>query len=186
VASELQRRKVRGVFRAMDANGDGLLEEADFAALTARWAEIRGAEPGSADYERLREIMMGWWHTLLSASVDIPDDKITLDDVLIVVDELRDMKDVVEATASIMFEAIDENADGRISGDEYRRLIEAWNGASTNTDDIFPLLDLDGDGHIFQSEFTQLWTEFWAGDDADAPGTWVFGRFELPARAEHR
>ena len=80
-----------------------------------------------------------------------------------------------------MFEAIDENADGAISAAEYRQLIETWNGCATDTDEIFPLLDLDADGQISQHEFTALWTEFWAGDNPDAPGTWVFGRFPLPA-----
>jgi hypothetical protein len=62
-------------------------------------------------------------------------------------------------------------------------LIEAWNGRVTNTDEIFPLLDLNGDGHISRAEFVELWTEFWAGDDPGSPGTWVFGRFQLPAAA---
>jgi len=118
--------------------------------------------------------------TLLTAAGEVPDEKITLDDVLTVVERLRDMADAVSATASIMFEAVDEDGDGRISSGEYRRLIEAWNGRDTRTDDIFPRLDLDGDGYLSREEFTELWTEFWAGDDADAPGTWVFGRFELP------
>ncbi len=178
MASELQRRKVTGVFRAMDANGDGFLEEADFVALTRRWVAIRDPE---TDPERLRDIMMGWWHTLLSTAGDVPDDKITVDDVLNVVDKLAGMHDAVAGTANIMFEAVDEDSDGKISRDEYRRLIEAWNGRDTKTDDIFPRLDLDGDGYISRTEFTDLWTEFWSGDDADAPGTWVFGRFELPA-----
>jgi Ca2+-binding EF-hand superfamily protein len=180
VASELQRRKVQGVFRAMDANGDGFLEEADFMALTARWLEIRSGGKGSAERARLREIMMGWWKALLAVAGDVPDEKITLDDVLAVVVRLRDMEDAVAATAAVMFEAVDEDGDGRISRAEYRRLIEAWNGRETRTDDIFPRLDLDGDGYLSRVEFTVLWTEFWAGDDPDAPGTWVFGRFELP------
>jgi Ca2+-binding EF-hand superfamily protein len=79
-----------------------------------------------------------------------------------------------------MFEAIDENGDGRISPAEYHQLIEAWNGCETETDEIFPLLDLNGDGYLSRDEFTRLWTQFWVGDDPDAPGTWVFGRFELP------
>lgn len=180
MASELQRRKVLGVFRAMDANGDGLLEEADFTALTARWVDIRQAAHGSAEHRRLREIMMGWWENLRTAAGEVPDGKITLDDVLSVIDKLRDMPDSVAATADIMFDAVDEDGDGKISGSEYRRLIEAWNGRHTKTDDIFARLDLDGDGHLSRDEFTGLWTEFWAGDDPDAPGTWVFGRFEPP------
>jgi Ca2+-binding EF-hand superfamily protein len=75
-----------------------------------------------------------------------------------------------------VFEAIDENSDGRIDAAEYRRLIETWNGRRTNTDAIFGKLDLDGDGFISHREFTELWTEFWVGDDPESPGTLVFGQ----------
>ncbi|MEV0650804.1 EF-hand domain-containing protein [Phytomonospora sp. NPDC050363] len=171
MASDLQRRKIIGVFNSMDANGDGFLEEGDFAALAARWSRIRG--PG--DSERLTEIMLGWWTTLLTTSDRDRDNKVTVDEVLMVVDELPAMPQAVTATADAMFEAIDENRDGLISAEEYRQMIEAWNGVSTDTDTIFPMLDGDGDGRLSRSEFAVLWFEFWAGDNADSPGTLVFG-----------
>jgi Ca2+-binding EF-hand superfamily protein len=180
MASEFQRRKIAGVFAAMDANADGLLAQDDFEALTARWTGMRGVEPGSAEHTRLAEIMMGWWAALLAASDPDRDDKVNLDEVLRVVDQLPAMTDVVSATATSMFEAIDENGDGEISAAEYRQLIEAWTGRTTDTGEIFGLLDLDGDGRLSRAEFTEHWTEFWAGDNPDAPGTWVFGRFPLP------
>lgn len=180
MATDFQRCKISGVFHAMDADGDGYLEEADFEVLTGRWTAIRGWDAGSAGHERLTAIMMGWWDALLAASDLDRDDKVTLDEVMLVVDRLGAMSDAVTATAAAMFDAIDENGDGRISAAEYRQLIEAWSGRETDTDEIFPLLDLDGDGHLSAAEFTELWTEFWAGDDPASPGTWVFGRFELP------
>lgn len=180
MASEFQRRKVAGVFRAMDVDGDGLLTEADFRALAARWTAIRGLVPGSEGHQRLNAIMLGWWTTLRSAADQDRDENVTLDEVLQVVDQLPGMPEAVAGTAVAMFEAIDENGDGRISASEYRRLIETWNGVATDTDEIFALLDLDGDGEITLPEFSALWTEFWAGDDPLAPGTWVFGRFEQP------
>jgi Ca2+-binding EF-hand superfamily protein len=180
MASEFQRSKIAGVFDPMDADGDGFLQEPDFAALAARWTAIRGAAPGSADHTRLTSMMMGWWAGLLAASDLDRDNKVTLDEVLLVVDQLGGMSDAVTGTAEAMFEAIDENGDGRISSAEYHQLIEAWNGCETETDEIFPLLDLNGDGYLSRDEFTRLWTQFWVGDDPDAPGTWVFGRFELP------
>jgi EF hand domain-containing protein len=176
MASEFQRQKIAGVFEAMDVDGDGLLQESDFVALTARWTAIRG--PG--DHGRLAAIMMGWWRAVLAMADHDADAKVTLDEVLLLVDRLGEMPEEVRGTAEAMFTAIDENADGRISREEYNRLIEGWTGRDTDTDDIFPLLDLDGDGHISEEEFVRLWTEFWSGDDAEAPGTWVFGRFELP------
>ncbi len=169
MASDFQRRKVAGVFNAMDANGDGFLEREDFAALTERWARTR------ADRDRVTTIMMGWWDVLLAASDLDRDDTVTLDEVLAVVDRLPSMLGAVTATADTMFEAIDENADGLIDGAEYRRLIETWNGVETDTDAIFSKLDLDGDGVISHQEFTELWTEFWVGDDPDSPGSLVFG-----------
>ena len=178
MASDFQRRKIAGVFDAMDADGDGFLEQADFEALTDRWTGIREWAPGSVGHARLTAIMMGWWDVLLAASDLDRDDRVTLDEVLLVVDQLRTMPENVASTATTMFDAIDENADGRISAAEYRQLIEAWNGCETDTDEIFPLLDLDGDGQLSRQEFTELWTEFWAGDDPDSPATWVFGRFE--------
>lgn len=181
--SELQRRKVSQVFPAMDANGDGLLEQSDFEALTARWTANRGLAADSADRIRLTAIMMGWWDTLLAASDLDRDNKVTLDEVLHVVDQLPSQLNAVTATASTMFDAIDENGDGAISAAEYRQLVETWNGKPVDTDEVFPLLDSDHDGSLSREEFIELWAEFWAGDNPEAPGTFVFGRFELPELA---
>lgn len=183
MASELQRRKTALVFAAMDVDADGFLDREDFAALAARWTVHRGLAPDSPEAARLSAIMMGWWETLLAASDTNRDEKVTLDEVLLVVDQLPADTTPVAATASAMFEAIDTDGDQRISAAEYRELIETWNGGPTETDEIFSLLDLDGDGHVSEEEFVQLWTEFWAGDNPNAPGTWVFGRFELPLQS---
>jgi Ca2+-binding EF-hand superfamily protein len=72
--------------------------------------------------------MLGWWEVLLAASDTDRDEKVTLDEVLLVVDQLAADTAPVAATATAMFEAIDANGDGRISAAEYRELIETWNG----------------------------------------------------------
>lgn len=185
MASEFQRRKITGVFDAMDTNNDGLLEQSDFQALADRWTTLRGLRPGTAEFESLTSIMLGWWSALQAAAnlnrTDGPADKASIDDVLAVVDELPTMLDSVVATADAMFDATDENHDGKISAEEYHQLIEAWNGVETDTEAVFPLLDLNHDGHVSRTEFTLLWTQFWVGDDPAEPGTWVFGRLPQPA-----
>ncbi len=47
MSSEFQKRKVAGVFYALDVDQDGYLEEEDFQCLTDRWNEIRGYQPGT-------------------------------------------------------------------------------------------------------------------------------------------
>jgi len=165
MASDLQRRKVSVVFSAMDANGDGYLDESDFRALTARWVSLRGG-----DEELLSGVMMGWWATLQAAA---DQDRVALDDVLAIVDALPKAPEAVTSTADAMFGAVDENHDDYISPAEYRTMISAWLGHAGATD--FPQLDADGDGRLSRTEFAELWLEFWAGDDATAAGTYVFG-----------
>ncbi|MEU8637648.1 EF-hand domain-containing protein [Amycolatopsis sp. NPDC048633] len=176
MATDFQRRKISGVFGAMDADDDGYLTESDFRALTTRWLDLRGTDGSTPEGEQLAAIMMGWWATLRDASDRDRDGKVTLDEVLGVVDELPKMSGAVTGTAAAMFEAVDENGDGAISADEYHRLIAAWSGVDTPTEEVFARLDLDGDGRLSHAEFTGHWYEFWAGDDPAAPGSWVFGR----------
>ena len=172
MASDFQRRKISRVFGAMDADHDGFLTERDFRALTARWLDLRGTDAGTPEGERLAAIMMGWWATLDAAAGH--GGRVTLDQVLQVVDELPAMPGAVTGTAAAMFEAVDENGDGVISVPEYRRMIEAWSG-DTPDGDVFAQLDLDGDGRLSRDEFAGHWYEFWAGDDPAAPGSRIFG-----------
>jgi Ca2+-binding EF-hand superfamily protein len=177
MASDFQRRKVAAVFHAMDADDNGFLEEDDFEALTERWVSIRDWQPGSPGYERLRAIMMGWWEALRAMSDANHDGKVSLDELMVVVDQLDAMDVEVMATADAMFEAIDENGDGRISLDEHKQVVKAWKGSDEGVDEVFGHLDLNGDGHLSHAEFRELWSDFWRGDDPTHPGQWVFGPY---------
>lgn len=175
MASEFQRRKVGGVFRALDVDGDGYLEREDFEALTTRWVSLRGWAPGTPEHERVGAIMMGWWSVLLAMSDRDRDDKVDFEELMAVVDELGSMDAEITATADAMFDAIDENGDGRISPAEHAQVVYAWTGSGDGAAEAFPRLDLDGDGTLSRGEFRELWVEFWRGDDPASPSQWLFG-----------
>ncbi|WP_433004005.1 EF-hand domain-containing protein [Kribbella sp. CA-294648] len=177
MASEFQRRKVAAVFEAMDADGSGYLEESDFETLTERWVGIREWQPGSAEYERMRAIMMGWWSAVTTLSDAGQDGKVSLDELMTVVDQLPAMDDAVYATADAMFDAIDQNGDDRIALAEHKQVVYAWKGSADGIEDAFEKLDLDGDGQLSRTEFRDLWADFWRGDDPKSPSQWVFGRY---------
>ena len=67
-----------------------------------------------------------------------------------------------------VFEAMDADGDGFLRESDFAALTARWTAIR------------GGDGHLSQEEFVRLWTEFWSGDDPDAPDSWVFGRFEPP------
>ncbi|MDU0251825.1 EF-hand domain-containing protein [Streptomyces sp. PU10] len=175
MASEFQRTKLQDMFNAFDVNGDGCLEEADFAALTTRWSRLPRVRADGELAVRVEDVLLGWWQHL-SEAVDTDDDgRIDMDDLLAMVDRLPAMRDAVAATADTVFDAVDENGDGRISRNEHQRLIDLWHGQRVVTGDVFDRLDQDADGHLSRSEFAALWTQFWISDDPAEPGNYVCG-----------
>jgi Ca2+-binding EF-hand superfamily protein len=176
MASEFQQRKIAGVFDAMDADGNGLLEEADFAAVTERWAALRGWSPDSDGYAQMSAVMLGWWAAVAQTDQD-GDGRVSLEELMLLVDQLGSMGEEVRATADAMFDTIDENGDGRIALEEYKQVVEAWKGSDEGVEEVFPQLDLNGDGELSREEFRELWADFWRGDDPQSPSRWVFGPY---------
>ncbi|NEA30661.1 hypothetical protein G3I17_03095 [Streptomyces sp. SID13031] len=44
-------------------------------------------------------------------------------------------------------------------------------------EEVFPKLDLNGDGHLSRQEFRELWSGCWRDDDPESPSQWVFGPY---------
>ncbi|MFD3548238.1 EF-hand domain-containing protein [Streptomyces sp. NPDC058655] len=176
MASVFQQRKIQGMFDAFDADGDGYLRRGDFEALAARWGRLPGVGPGTELRARVEAVVMGWWEGLVAVADADDDGRVDFDELLVLVDRLPSMAGAVTATADTVFDAVDENGDGRISRTEHRRLIETWSGRAVDTDEVFGLLDLDGDGYLSRAEFAVLWSQFWIGDDPSEPGNLVCGR----------
>ncbi|MFB7032760.1 MULTISPECIES: EF-hand domain-containing protein [unclassified Streptomyces] len=175
MASEFQRDKLVGMFRAFDADDNGYLDQGDFRALAERWRALPRVRPDSELAARVDALMLGWWDHL-AAHVDTDGDgRIDLDELLAMVDLLPMMREVVAATAETVFDAVDENGDGRISPAEHRRLVDTWHGGSVDVADVFDLLDQDGDGYLSRPEFTELWVQFWISDDPAEPGNQLCG-----------
>jgi Ca2+-binding EF-hand superfamily protein len=179
MTSVFQERKLRGMFDALDTDGDGYLREDDFRALVSRWSRLPGVGPGTELHRRMEVLLMGWWAALLEAGDADRDDVVDMDELFVLVDRLPTMLADVTATAEAVFDAVDTNGDGRISPEEHRRLVETWNGGSVDMTGVFELLDRNGDGHLGRDEFALLWRQFWTSDDPVEPGNWLCGR--IPA-----
>ncbi|WP_349372268.1 EF-hand domain-containing protein [Streptomyces sp. G-G2] len=124
MARAFQERKLRGMFAAFDADGDGYLRQEDFAALVARWGRLPGVGPGTELRARVEVLLMGWWAALLEAGDANGDGAVDMGELLSLVDRLPAMVAEVTATAYTVFDAVDSNGDGVISPEEHHRLVE--------------------------------------------------------------
>ncbi|GHB08186.1 EF-hand domain-containing protein [Streptomyces termitum] len=175
MASQFQHDKFLDMFQAFDADGNGYLDERDFQALAERWRALPRVRPGSELAGRVDTVVLGWWDHLATHVDTDHDGRVDMDELLTMVDMLHTMREVVAATAETIFDAVDENGDGRISPEEHQRLVDTWHGRSVDTTGVFEQLDRDGDGYLSRPEFTALWIEFWISDDPADPGNQLCG-----------
>ncbi|MFA7768231.1 hypothetical protein ACGFNX_30425 [Streptomyces sp. NPDC048723] len=91
MANAFQERKLRGMFAAFDADGDGYLREEDFTALVGRWGRLPGVEPGTVLRARVEALLMGWWAALLEAGDANGDGAVDMGELLALVDRLPTM-----------------------------------------------------------------------------------------------
>jgi hypothetical protein len=175
--SDLIDRKLTHVVGLCDQNGDGVLEVADFETWVGRMAAIRGWEPGSDGHAGLDRLYLDTIRTLHEVYGD--NGRVT---VARLAEVLRSMSESggsdFQAWGDGFFGLLDADGDGRIGPDEYRDFLAALLVDAPAADQAFAKLDLDGDGYISGEEFTQLYLEFFASEDPDAPGNWFWGPFE--------
>ncbi|MFD8478227.1 EF-hand domain-containing protein [Kitasatospora sp. NPDC059673] len=180
MASEFQRNKLTTMFQAFDTDRNGYLDQDDFQDLADRWHRLPrvAADPELA--ARVKEVTLGWWDHLSAVADRDGDGRVGLDEILAMVDRLPAMLDYVNATSDAVFDAVDENGDGRISRAEHRRLVDTWHGRAIDTGDVFDQLDRDGDGRLGRSEFALFWAQFWISDNPADPGNLLCGPLPQP------
>ena len=76
-----------------------------------------------------------------------------------------------------IIQAMDSDSDGKISFDEYQKLLVGFLGHQPGGDEksAFQRADGDGDGSLTLDEARQFVTEFVLSNDPDAPGSRLLG-----------
>lgn len=181
--SDHQRRMRTKVFDLLDFDKDGFLEQSDFELIARNIADIRGWQGGSSEYGDIMAKYAAIWTVLYAPRDQNGDGKVSLDEYLAVaatdvgeVEEIQEHRGgIVAETARSLFDILDLDSNGVIGLEEYRTILKVFGIDEDVADEVFPRLDLNGDGHISRTEFAQLVQEYFAGDDRQAPGNWLFG-----------
>ena len=168
------------VLKFWDADGDGAIEESDYAIAAARMAGRGGFEPGSAEYEQLHgQLIRGGWELLRQFDSN-GDGQVSIEEALAGFDGLhadqQRFREVIVEPAFSSFDLIDTDHDGAITADEYCSFLVAMSIDEAIARTAFPHLDLDGDGLLSREEFVQLTEEYYTSEDPDAAGGWLYGK----------
>ncbi|HEX7307176.1 EF-hand domain-containing protein [Lentzea sp.] len=179
--TEVQDLKYRQWFRGADVDGDGVITIQDVRLMGERFIQSRGATQGSETARRLTDGLEAFWANVIAPMDGDGDGKV----------DLREMTEgfrraladrslyphQVGPVADCYFDLIDADGDDRVDQAEFGEIFGmAGNVSTEDCAAVFKALDLDGSGGLDRAEFHQALTEFFYGDDPDAPAAHLFGR----------
>lgn len=180
--TDLQKRKLTRFFKVSDADGDGVITTRDPEQVAKNLAELRGLKPGSPEYEGFYSGYVLYQNDFIRA-MDLDDNgEVTLKEWLAYHEEMLQDEKRFESTvlmvSELMFHLMDQNADGKLTLEEYRDWMRAFRIAEQDiTADVFRQLDLNEDVTLSKEELLRLIREFYYSDDPEARGNWMLGPF---------
>lgn len=179
--TEFQRKKWTHLFRMYDTDGDGTVGKRDFELKVANVAKLRGIEAGSNAYQELAGSIMADWEQLRQTADTNADGKVTLDEWLahgtrVVGDEA--LYATVLAEADAVVSKFDANGDGKLDRKEFIAIATAWGADQASIEQVFPKLDLHGNGSLSRDDVKTLLTQFHKSNDPGDPGNYFYGDFE--------
>ncbi|MEU0570072.1 hypothetical protein ABZ297_32470 [Nonomuraea sp. NPDC005983] len=179
MAIDLLNHKLDRAFDHIDASGNGVVEREDLLGLGARILVGFGESPTSRAGSGLVDSFDGIWATLTAALDRDADARFSREDFRIAMTSAFVKGDRYEpvfkpATVTVA-ELCDHDGDGLIGPGEFRTLLSAFGTAYDDVDEAFDRLDRSGRGALTRDELVLAAWQFYACDDPNAAGNWLFG-----------
>ncbi|MGW4141746.1 EF-hand domain-containing protein [Streptomyces mirabilis] len=166
-------------FRGADV--DGFSTQRDVRMMSERYLAARGTAPDSATGRLLTEGMDGFWTNVLAPKDQDGDGKVDLREMTEgfrrVLTDPALYPERIEPVTNCFFDPVDLNGDGKIDQAEFQQMFDSVVGVpGEDCAAVFAALDRDGSGALDRAEFHQAITEFFYGNDPNAPANHLFGR----------
>ncbi|MFF3489559.1 EF-hand domain-containing protein [Streptomyces sp. NPDC002701] len=177
----LQDLKYGQWFRGADIDGDGFITRQDVRMMSERYITARAAAPDSATARQLTEQMDEFWANVIAPMDQDGDGKVDQREMTegfrrVLTDPALYPQQIAPVT-NCFFDLVDLNADGKIDQAEFQQMFDSVAGVpGEDCAAVFAALDRDGSGALDRAEFHQAVTEFFYGNDPDAPANHLFGR----------
>jgi hypothetical protein len=172
-----------------DLNKGGTIDWEDFKILFEKVKDMRGAE--SNEYKIAQDAMLTVWKGLLSEAKGLAMTDEIPQDIEISRDEWykiwthydpKKMSIWQWEYLKFMFFLLDSSADKFVDVDEYSEVMKIYGVEPKESKLAFSCFALTKDGKkldkIDYGIFVQLWNEFFASNDPNDRGAWLFGIVE--------
>jgi len=184
--TDFQKHKLSWYFHILDIDKNGFIEKQDWDSLAENLCALRGIPFGTDAHAEVMKVVGTVWENTKAFCGVGDDGRITLEEWL----DFEEAKAVncdddwydgyVNKIVRGVFDAFDDNGDGKWSLKEWTQLYAAWRVEPRMAPHAFSKIDRDGNGYISIDEFILCVKEFHQSNDPKAPGNWLFG--EIPAK----
>ncbi|WP_031146613.1 EF-hand domain-containing protein [Streptomyces erythrochromogenes] len=177
----LRDRKYGQWFKGADVDGDGFITQRDVRMMSERYIAARGTAPDSASGRMLTAGMDGFWTNVIAPMDQDGDGRVDLREMTEgfsrVLTDATQYPGQIEPVTDCFFDLADLDGDGKIDQAEFQQMYELVAGVpGQDSAGVFAALDQDGSGALDRAEFHQAVSEFFYGNDLDAPANHLFGR----------
>lgn len=177
----LQKRKLMKLFSMYDADCTGSLAKDDFELLLKKMASMRNWSVRSPRYLVMQDQLMRMWNGLAKKADKSHDKTISLNEWLafkedVLASETAYSKDV-HPLMELIFDVFDEDEDGKLSEDDWGRLLSAYNVSPIYAAIAFPALTPEDDGRITKTSLLKSVRAFYYSDDENDPANGMFGPY---------
>lgn len=177
--SDIKRAKFTQYFMVSDMDDDGKITKQDFLSSADNVIEVLKLDPTSLPAQMLTASYAQTWDALVK---DLPHkDAVSVEEWIehfneIGLDEAQ-LDAYVTGRAYAILQLFDADQDRHISQKEWRLFFSTIGHPERHYEMGFQKLDRNRDGHLTKDEIKTAAREFFASDDAEAPGNWLFGDY---------
>lgn len=179
MAIDLLNQKLDRAFEHIDAAGAGVVEREDLLGLGARILVGFGESPTSVTGSALVDGFDRIWGELVTVLGRDEDADVTREDFRHAMTTAFVKGDryepVFRPAARAVAALCDDAGDGYAGPQEFRTLLAAFGVGHDDANAAFDRLDTTGRGVLTVHELERSAREFYAGEDPEAPGNWLFG-----------
>ncbi|XP_071519635.1 calexcitin-1 [Panulirus ornatus] len=178
--STFRRAKLLHVFNTFfDVNASGEIDEKDLDIAIQKVCGARGWGQSDPHYEKTRKTLRTLW-TVLTSKADTDHDKqVSVEEWYSAWREDESGREWSHIFRDLMFLLEDASGDGHIDMDEYVALYTALGLPSDQCREAFRRVQKDDTGEVTKEKFNQLWEQYFHSENVDAPGNYIFGKFDF-------